>query len=64
MYRVKWCDMWLAPFGWAHSDDSRSNDSTCAKEFNSLDQAERRIARVMKLRDCSREEFKIIGVSV
>ena len=62
MFLVKWCDMWLAPFGWMGSDESRTHNEDSAMKFKTEAQAVRRIERVMKLRDCERNEFTVVAI--
>jgi len=60
-YRVFWVDMWLAPYGFMGSDESRTHKVESAMVFKSISQAERRIERLMKLRPAeSRHDFVIV----
>ncbi len=59
-YKVKWGVMWLAPFAFADSSESRTYHRGRAEMFDNKGDAEARIADVMKIRDTTRDHFKIV----
>jgi len=54
---VKWEGCWLAPFGFASSDESRTHDKDHAMIFHSIRSAQLRIARIRKFRPITNYEI-------